>query len=72
MDLKFAMLIGGGFGAIVGTFAAPLIGFGLLRHVPLWMAIGVTAASTVSGCSALSATLRTHGCFPGMKTIWEC
>jgi hypothetical protein len=38
-----------GFGALVGTIGAPMLGWGLLRHVPLGRVLVVTALGTILG-----------------------
>ena len=48
-DLRIGLLFGGTFGALVGAVGAPVLGWGLLRHVPLGRAIGLTALGTVAG-----------------------
>lgn len=40
---------GAAFGACVGAVLAPAAGWLLMRHVPLWRAIGETALGTVTG-----------------------
>lgn len=43
------VVFGGGLGLFVGAVGAPLIAWGLLRHVPLGRAILVTGTGTVAG-----------------------
>ena len=40
---------GGRFGARVGAVLGPIAAWLLMRHVPLWLAIGGTAAGTIAG-----------------------
>lgn len=51
-----------GFGVVTGVVAAPLLGFGLLRHVRLGRAIAVTAFGCVAGAiiGELVRPARTH------------
>ena len=56
--LTLAAAYGGAFGAVL----APLVMFGLLRHVPIGKAIAWTGAGTVLGCVlALTVTIGTLG-----------
>ncbi len=50
----FANILGvsAGFGAVAGMVGAPLIGWGLLRRVPLGRAMAFTAGGTVAGALA--------------------
>lgn len=52
IDIPFSLVIGGGFGAIVGGVSAPLLGVTLLRRVPYGLAMLGTAAGTVLGAAA--------------------
>ena len=50
----FANILGvsAGFGAVAGMIGAPLLGWGLLRRVPLGRAMAFTAGGTVAGALA--------------------
>lgn len=51
--LGFSLAFGGGLGAVLG----PLAAWGLMRHVPLWLAVGGTTLGTLaSGGLALLLT----------------
>lgn len=39
----------GTFGGLVGALLGPLAAWLLMRHVPLWLAVGGTAAGTITG-----------------------
>jgi hypothetical protein len=43
------LLYGGTFGGVVGGVLGPLSAWLLMRHVPLWLAIGGTGAGTIAG-----------------------
>jgi hypothetical protein len=43
------LLYGATFGAVVGGVLGPLSAWLLMRHVPLWLAIGGTGAGTIAG-----------------------
>lgn len=49
VDLPLAAVLGGSFGLLVGAVATPLLGFGLLRAVPLWRAVLEPAVGTLVG-----------------------
>jgi len=55
IDIPFSITFGGGFGAIVGAVAAPLVGWGLLRHLTVGQAIRGTLIGTLIG--AIAATV---------------
>lgn len=63
--LEYALFFGGGLGAVLG----PLAAWVLMRHVPLWMAVGGTTLGTLAsgGLSLLIAGDPIHalpwGCF---------
>lgn len=48
-DLLFLLGIATGVGAAYGLALGPMLGFGLLRHVPLWRAILCTAVGALLG-----------------------
>lgn len=52
VDLPFATVVGGSFGAAVGLVVAPVAGWTFLRHVPFGRAILGTAAGTFLGAAA--------------------
>lgn len=43
------LAVAGVFGAVVGAIGAPVVGWGLLRRVPLGRAIAGTALGTIAG-----------------------
>ncbi len=43
------IVVGGMFGGATGAVLGPLAAWLLMRHTPLWLAIGGTAAGTVTG-----------------------
>jgi hypothetical protein len=51
VDIPFALVIGGGFGGIVGALTAPLLGATILRHVPYGLAMLVTSVGTIAGAA---------------------
>jgi hypothetical protein len=51
IDVPFSLVIGGGFGALVGAVSAPLLGVTLLRRVPYGLAMLGTAAGTIVGAA---------------------
>lgn len=51
-------------GAVVGAVLGPLAGWLLMRHVPLWLAIGGTALGTLAGIGASLATNSALVLFP--------
>ncbi len=51
VDIAFSLVFGGGFGALVGGLAAPLLGWYCFRHVPLGRAMLVTAVGTLTGAA---------------------
>jgi hypothetical protein len=48
-DLLLGLVMGGPIGAIAGGFGAPLLGWTLLRDVPLGRALWMAAVGTVLG-----------------------
>ena len=65
-DAVFVIAIGAAGGAIAGFFLGPLVGFGLLRHVPLGRAIAFTGAGTLAG---LAASIAMDGRHPFPLTL---
>ena len=59
--LAYSGTIGGGIGAVLGPIAAWL----LMRHVPLWLAMGGTALGTLAGGIAGMASESVGGTLIG-------
>lgn len=55
--------VASGFGAAAGIVGAPLLGWGLLRHVPLRRAIAITALGSVAG-AVLGEVARPVALYP--------
>jgi hypothetical protein len=51
IDIPFSLVIGGGFGAMVGAVSAPLLGITVLRRVPYGLAMLGTATGTLVGAA---------------------
>ena len=51
VDIPFSLVIGGGFGAVVGALSAPLLGATLLRRVPYGIAMLGTAMGALLGAA---------------------
>ena len=65
-DAAFVIAIGAAGGAIAGFLLAPLVGFGLLRRVPLGRAIAFTGTGTLAG---LAASIAFDGRHPLPLTV---
>jgi hypothetical protein len=65
-DAAFVIAIGAAGGAVAGFLLGPLVGFGLLRHVPLGRAIAFTGLGTLAG---LAASIATNGRHPLPLTV---
>ena len=67
--LRGHLLIAGMFGGTLGAVLGPLAAWLLMRHVPLWLAVGGTALGTlagaVAGLLAGSVELSFYGGFLG-------
>lgn len=59
-DAAFVIAIGAAGGAVAGFLLAPIVGFGLLRHVPLGRAIAFTGAGTLAGLATSIAMSGRH------------
>lgn len=48
-SLQGLLFLGVFFGGSAGALLGPLAGWGLMRHVPLWLAVGGTTLGTFAG-----------------------